>query len=137
MTQARIRSAFETRLSAWAAARVPALPVAWEDVAADMPTADHLRAFLLPSPTTSRDVMGLHRSYRGVFQVSVFCPPGGGAAKSEAIAAELAALFTYPGYLVDASFTTRILSPMSISAAIEEPAWRSIAATWRYGADTI
>ena len=55
MSDRVIRSLFEMRLKAWAEARVPKLPIAFEDVAFTPPPGDatYLKVYLLPGNTGS------------------------------------------------------------------------------------
>ena len=135
MSQQRIRAAFESRLAQWAAARVPALPVAWTNAAATLPTVDHLRAHLLPAETTARDVAGKNRSYRGLFQVSVFIKAGTGVGRAEAIAGELDDLFPVALRMLSAGIAVQVMTPMATRPAIQETDWYSVPVDCRYGAE--
>lgn len=136
MTQPRIRAALESRLNTWATTRDPALPVLWQNVTANQPSADHLRAFVMPARIDSLFLDGKHRGYRGVFQVSVFCVAGTGPKKAEGIAEEIATLFPNALTLTESGLQVVIASPMSMALAIEEPGWYSIPVSCRYTADT-
>lgn len=137
MSQARIRAAFEARLAQWAAARVPALPVVWQNVNATLPTVDHLRAYLLPAETGSRDLAGQNRSYRGVFQVSVFTKSGGGAENAEAIVRELDDLFPVALRMLSVGLNVQVMTPMAARPAIQETDWYSVPVDCRYGAEEV
>ncbi|MDN8612797.1 phage tail terminator-like protein [Variovorax ginsengisoli] len=114
MSDKLIRSLFEGRLGTWAAARVPALPVAWENVSFTPPAGAYLRAFLLRGATTSRDLAGDNRNRVGVFQISIVCPAGNGAGAAESIAAELDALFPMNLRLTSGTFAVQQLSPLRL-----------------------
>lgn len=133
MSQARIRAAFETRLAAWAQAQ--GLPVVWQNAAASLPHAAHLRAFLLPAQTLCLDLQGKHRGWRGVFQVSVFCPPGTGARQAEGIAQALDELFPAALCMEQSGLIVQITAPVSSSAAIQETDWYCLPVSCRYAAD--
>lgn len=137
MSQQRIRAAFESRLATWAAARVPALPVLWQNVSAAVPTGDHLRAYLLPAETSARDVAGHNRSYRGLFQVTVFTKAGIGSSRAEGIARELDELFPAALRVLSAGLAVQVLTPMASRPAIVETDWYSIPVDCRYGAEEV
>ena len=133
MSQARIRAAFESRLAAWAQAQ--GLPVVWQNAAASLPHAAHLRAFLLPAQTLCLDLQGKHRGWRGVFQVSVFCPPGTGARQAEDIAQALDELFPVALRMEQSGLSVQVISPMTARNAIQETDWYSVPVDCRYAAD--
>lgn len=138
MSNAAVRIALESRLGTWAAARIPALPVAWENVPFDPALgASYLRAFLLPADTLSADLEGLHRGYSGLLQVSVAVPINVGPGAAVGIADELAALFPVNGRYTSGSVTTQITGPASVGPAQQEPHHYVIPVSIRYRADTI
>ena len=116
MSDQLIRSLFEGRLKTWAAARAPALPVAWENVGFTPPAGVYLQAFLLRGATTSRDLAGDNRNRVGVFQISINCPAGNGPGAGESIAAELDALFPMNLRLTSGIFAVQQLSPLRLWA---------------------
>lgn len=120
MSEKLIRNLFETRLATWAAARAPALPVAWENVGFTPPAGTYLRAFLLRGDATSRDLYGDNRHRVGVFQVSIVCPAGNGAGAAESIAAELDALFPMNLILTSGAFSVTQVSPLRTRPAIPD-----------------
>ncbi|MDR0275930.1 MAG: DUF4128 domain-containing protein [Burkholderiaceae bacterium] len=133
MSQTRIRSAFESRLASWAATQ--SLPVVWQNVAAELPVVDHLRAYLLPAETAARDLAGDNRSYRGIFQVSVFAAPGQGAERVEQIARALDELFPVALRMESGGLAVLVLTPMAARPAIQEPGWFSVPVSCRYAAE--
>lgn len=135
MSQQAIRAAFESRLAAWAAAR--ALLVAWENVPFTEPTAIYLRAAVLPAPTSSGDLAGSHRAYRGVFQVSVVAPTNVGAGAAVALADELAAHFPVNLQLTAAGVTVSVLTPASAAAGLQSETRYTVPVSLQYRADTI
>lgn len=135
MSQARIRAAFESRLLSWA--RAKRLPVLWQNDRVDMPTVDHLRAYLLPATTTARDLAGENRSYRGVFQVSVFAKAGSGTTDAEAIARGLDDLFPVNLRMLSIGLAVYVLTPMSAHTAIQTDDWYSVPVDCRYGAEEV
>lgn len=132
MSNARIRSAFETRLAAWAVQRQ--MPVVWQNAPQIMPSADHLRAYLLPGATQSLDLQGTHRAYSGLFQISIFCRAGTGSAHAERIAAQLDELFPVALRMTQDGLLVQVTTPMTAKAAIQETDWYSIPVSCRYAA---
>jgi hypothetical protein len=138
VSQSAVRVALESRLSAWAAARGTPLSVTWENVPADPAQgATYLRAFLLPAPTRSEDLAGAHRSFLGVFQVSVVCPVNVGPGVAVGIADEIAAHFPVNGRYTSGSVTVQIVQPASIAPALMEPDAYIVPVSIAYRADTI
>lgn len=136
MSTKLIRSIYEQRLAAWAAAL--SLSVAWQNVAFTPPASGiYLRAFLLPGDTGSLDLEGVHRQYVGVFQVSIVAPAGQGSGASEQLAEEIAALFPMALRLTSGSFAVQIVSPCSIGPAIQDGTHYTLPVWFRYRADTI
>lgn len=121
-----IRDAFEETLQTWAAARVPALKIAWQNVpftppkdSAGKPLA-YLRAWILPADTTAPTVAGDLTEYRGIFQVDVVCPAGVGPQAADGIAAEIVALFPAKTRLTSGTKTVLIATPMSERPALQD-----------------
>jgi len=138
MSDKIIRSLFEGRLRTWATARVPALPIAFEDVAFTPPAdgSPYLRPFLLPANTTSEDLEGKHTAYRGVFQVSIVTKAGNGRGAAEGIADEIAALFPNNLALTKTTFTVYVRSPMATASAQQGDTTTSLPLSFQYRADT-
>jgi hypothetical protein len=138
MSDRIIRSLFEARLKAWADARLPKLPIAYEDVSF-APPADgsaYLKAFLLPGNTDSEDLEGKHTSYRGVFQISVVTATGSGRGAAGLIAEDIAMLFPNNLALTKADFTVYVRSPMATAAALQGETTSSLPLSFQYRADT-
>lgn len=135
MSQKLVRAALESRLATWAAARVPALPIAWENVAAGQ-ALPYLRVNLLPARTTADTLDGAHRAYRGVFQVSVVTPIGAGPALAETIAAEIADLFPVNLRLPSGVLTVQVTSPASAAPALQHEHDFTVPVSLTYRADT-
>lgn len=115
MSQDLIRAAFEKRLNDWAKVRSPALPVAWQNTKFTPPAAGvYLRAYVMPAATISLDAAGDHRQFRGVFQVNVVMPIGGGSRAAEQIAAELDALFPVNLMMPSGGLAVRVRTPISV-----------------------
>jgi hypothetical protein len=138
VTQAAVRIALESRLSAWAAARSTPLTVTWENVPADPAQGTtYLRAFLLPALTRSEDLAGAHRAFAGVFQVSIVAPIATGPGAAVGIADEIAAHFPLNGRYTSGSVTVQIVQPASIAPALVEPDAYVVPVSIAYRADTI
>ncbi|EJM92408.1 phage tail terminator-like protein [Pseudomonas sp. GM67] len=138
MSDKIIRSLFEGRLKTWATARVPALPIAYEDVDFTPPAdgSPYLQAFLLPANTTSEDLEGKHTAYRGVFQVSVVTKAGSGRGAAESIADEIAALFPNNLALTKTTFTVYVRSPMATASPQQGDTTTTLPLSFTYRADT-
>jgi hypothetical protein len=131
-----IRSALETILATWAAARVPALRVAWDNVPFTPGTGEtYLRAFMLPARTISTSLGGLDHDYRGIFQVDVSAPVDSGSGKAQGIAEEVIAL--YPNNLITATTPpVQIVAQPSIAAAVVDGVTFSVPVSITYRAFT-
>lgn len=135
MSQALVRAAFESRLATWAAARSPALPIAWENAKA-APALPYLRVALLPAPTVSQTLDGLHRAYRGVFQILIVAPLDVGPGAAEGIAAEIAALFPMNLRIASGVLTVQTTSPASPAPALQHASDFTVPVSIAYRADT-
>jgi len=135
VSQKIIRAALESRLSTWAAARVPALPVAFEDVPFTPSGGTYLQAYLLPATTDSPDLEGVMRSFVGLFQINIVTKAGIGRGTAEGIADELAALFPNNLKLVKSGVSVFVRSPCSSPAPILDDATSSLPVSFRYRAD--
>lgn len=136
MSNKVIRSLFEQRLAAWAAARP--ISVAWENVAFTPPSGQtYLKAHLLPAETDSLDLAGAHRQYLGSFQVSIVFPAGIGAGDAGTIEEALDDLFPVNLRLSQGDFTVQVVSPCSSLPMIKESSLYTIPVRLNYQADTI
>jgi hypothetical protein len=136
MSHKIIRQIYEARLAAWAAARVPALRIAYEGVTftpADGET--YLAAFTLPAGTNSQTLGGDHRAYTGLFQVSIVTPSGIGTGKAEGIVDELANLFPLYAQYTKAGLTVMTLTPVEPGPGIPEGNTWTVAASFQYRSD--
>lgn len=138
MSNKLIRAAFEKRLKAWAAARSPALRVAYQDVEFTQNAGEtYLSCFLLPATTASDDLAGVHRVYRGTWQVSIVGPAGGGLVAEGGIEEELAALFPVNQKITNGAIDVFVLTPMSAAPAIVGTPNTTVPVSCAYRADTI
>ena len=136
MSNKLCRKAIEARLSAWAAARVPALPIAWENVPFTPPAGAYLRAFLLPANTSSPDLAGAGRTYRGVYQVSVVAPLNAGPGAADGIADELADLFPLNTRLAVTGLTLQVITPVTAAQSAQDATNYTVPVSFQYRADT-
>lgn len=95
MSIVTIRSKILVALSAWAAAKVPAIPLAREGQAFTPPTGfgTYIEVFVLPADTFNPTVDGTRKRYMGDVILNIYSKDGVGTALSEGLAEELAALF--------------------------------------------
>lgn len=137
MTTKIIRTLFETRLKTWAAARSPALRVAYEDMSFT-PNANetYLRCFTLPARTDSGDLAGSHRLYTGIWQVNIIKPANGGIGAASGIAEELATLFPMNLELTSGSFMVAVRQPMGPGPLIVDATTSTMPVSCSYRADT-
>lgn len=138
MTQKRCRAAYEARLAAWAAARVPALRVAYEN-APFTPTAaeTYLAPNLLPAQAESADLQGALTTYLGVFQVLIYAPINTGPGAAMGVADELAALFTNNLRLTVSGLTVQQITPASVAPALTDESRYVVPVSFQYRADAI
>lgn len=135
MSEKLIRSLYEGRLNTWAAARVPALLVAFENVGFTPPVGAYLQAFLLRGDATSRDLAGDNRHRVGVFQINIVCPSGKGAGAAESIAAELDTLFPMNLLLTSGAFSVMQVTPLRTRPALPGDRYM-VPVDFQYRADT-
>lgn len=138
MSQNRVRKILETRLAAWAASRVPPLPVLWENVrVVTEPAGEHLRAYVMPATTLSPYMAGEGRTFIGIFQVSIFTLAGAGPKRGEEIAAALDVLYPCGEIFQDAGgLAVQVMAPVSASTAQQDGAFSMVAASFRYESHT-
>lgn len=138
MSDRLIRAAFETRLNIWANARIPKLPIAFEDVAFNPPSdgGTYLQAYLLPARTDSQDLEGAHTAFFGVFQVSIVTASGNGRGAASAIADELRELFPNNLDVTRGGLTVYVRSPLSTASAITGDTTSTTPTSFQYRADT-
>ncbi|WP_426287546.1 phage tail terminator-like protein [Luteibacter sp. E-22] len=138
MSNKLVRRAIETRLAAWAAARTPALRIAFEDVPFTPANGEtYLEVFMLPAATGSDDLAGVHRVYRGVYQINVVTPSGVGPGPAEAIADELTALFPLNLRMAVGGFTAQVVTPATVAKGEPDPPTYTQPVSFQYRADTI
>ena len=137
MSTARVRQALETALATWAAAQSPAIPIAYENLPFSPPTTRYLRAFLLPARTRSLGLDRKHRSYAGIFQVSICVPTGAGPGAALALADALATVYAPSTPLTAAGLKVVLTEPSTPGPALQEPGWHVLPVSVPYQADTV
>jgi hypothetical protein len=137
MTVTRVRQAFEVALNTWAAARTPALPVAWANVPFTPTASRHARAHLMPAPTTNEMLSGKHRRYEGIFQVSLYVPEGSGDAEARTLADSLDTVFSPSSPLTNGGLKVYLTQPVSQTQGINEDGWYRLHASAAYRADEV
>jgi len=141
MSHLKIRQIYEARLSAWAAARFTTKP---EPLRVEVqntvfvPTDGeiYLKAYMMPTGPYSDAVGGDHKIYTGVFQVSVVTPAGKGPGRAEGIVDELSALFPLFDRYSKADITVVTMTPVEQGPGIPDGNNYTVAASFRYRADT-
>lgn len=137
MSNKTIRNLFENRLKAWAAARIPAIRVAYQDAPFTPNSGEtYLECFQLPATTDSQDLAGEHKLYQGVWQVTIVKPAGTGLVAAGGIEDELAALFPNNLELTSGAFSVFVRSPMSAAPALVGTPYTRVPVSCQYRADT-
>jgi hypothetical protein len=131
------RAAIETRLLAWAAARAPALKIAVQNVAFNPPDGAYLRGTLLPAGTTSSDLAGAHRTYRGVYQVDVVTKINIGPGEAEAVADEIAALFPLNLVMPKSGLNVQVITPVTAAQGAPDGSTYVTPVSFQYRADFV
>ena len=132
-----ISAAFESRLLAWAKARVPKLKVVSETETYTPAAAEtYLRAFTLPAVTASNTLSGDHRVYVGVFQVNVVAPSGKYRTEASGIVDELAALFPLNLRIPRAGLVALVMTPVAPGPGIPDGNTFTVPASFQYRSDT-
>lgn len=134
MTQALIRSAFESALQTWATGA--GVAVAWESVKFT-PAGTYVRANLLPAPTISLDLLGKHRRYQGIFQVTIVTQDGRGMAPAETLLASLETAFPNAGKFTASGLTVQIVRPMSAASPFIADGEVALPCSFRYSVDIV
>ena len=137
MSNKLIRNLLENRLKTWAAARTPAIRVAYQDAPfTPNPGETYLECFHLPATTDSQDLAGTHKLYQGIWQVTIVKPKGKGLPAALAIEDELAALYPNNLKLTSGSFDLFIRSPMGSGPALTDELNARVPVSCQYRADT-
>ncbi len=135
MSNEIIRAAFETRLDAWAATH--SLPVAHQNEGFTPPEGAYVRCWLLPAPTRSYGLEGVHRKYSGVFQVDLCMPPDAGPNDATELAKSLDAIFPMTAPMTQSGLHVWITDPVSEGPGKQEQNHYVVPVSCGYRADTI
>jgi len=137
MSDARIKQAFEVALDSWAKGQTPQVPVAW-------PNSDYtpdrnlfVRPYLLPAKTKNAMLVGNHREYMGIFQISVYTPRGEGDGPGRAIAVGFDSVFNPSTTLVNGGLRVHIIDPVSTGPAMNDGGWYIIPVSIGYLANEV
>lgn len=138
MSEKIIRSLYEGRVAAWAAAHSPVLKVAYENVDFTPPTdgSTYLRCNLMPAQSDSQDLEGIHEVFQGVFQISIVCKTNIGLGAAKGIADELRALFPNNLPLTKSGLTVYVRTPCSQGPTVQDAAKATVPVWFNYRADT-
>lgn len=123
MSDAIIRAAIESRLTAWAKAQSPAIPIAYENMGYKPVTGQrYLRGTLLPAGTLNPSLGGEHSRYHGFYQVDVFIPANGGTGPSGALTKAVEVLFKRPTVIPSGDLNVRINRTPSVGPGMQDDA---------------
>lgn len=132
MSKKIVRAALESAVNTWAAAN--SLTVAWENIPFTPPSGAYVRAFIIPSPTTSESLERADRRYSGLLQVDLMMPINVGSGQGETLLASLSAAFNPANVLTLSGVRINIPQPASDAAALPEPNRHVIPVTVPYEA---
>ena len=129
-----LRAAFEQRLSSWASAQSPPIPIAYENVSFVKPTSGmYLECFLMPNVTMSRDVAASKERQLGMFQVNCWGPQGVGMGVLTTLAENVKSLFPVVPKIGLAS----IEQPPHVGSSLnDQDGWKIIPVTIKYRYET-
>lgn len=133
-----VRAALMNAVQVWADAQTPPIPVARENVDFTPPAngARYARAFLIPVPDSTDTLDMLHRSYEGVFQVTLCMPKNSGNGEADDLCASLGQAVSPAAPIVRAGVRVFITRPMSRANGIQEDDCYAVPVSCAYRADT-
>ena len=133
MSLLQVARALETRLNAMD----PALPTCWENLPFTIPDGPYQRADWLPAPPDNPTFGGTPAFYRerGIFQVTIFYSPTGGALDARTKAEAIRDWFARGASYTSGSVTVKIMGTPAISPQIPDPTRYVLAISIRYSAD--
>ena len=113
------------------------LQIVYENIAATPNDEIYLKSNILPAITTSFDLDGESRIYKGVYQVSVVAPINTGKSRSQQIVESIIKHFQLNTELIKDNFSLYINSVPSAYPAITDKTTYTIPISMNYRADTI
>lgn len=113
------------------------LQIVYENIAATPNDEIYLKSNILPAITTSFDLDGESRIYKGVYQVSVVAPINTGKSRSQQIVESIIKHFQFNLELKKGTFSLYINSVPSAYPAITDKTTYTIPISMNYRADTI
>lgn len=123
------RSEIEKRLSDWAKAQVPPIPVAFQNVRFTKPTSGpYFEIFMLGDNSVNRDVAAKGVRTTGMFQINCYAPVGTGMAQVEALANNVVTLFP----VLPKTGTVSIEAPLNTTGSYVEDTFVCIPVRARY-----
>ncbi|WP_081297818.1 MULTISPECIES: DUF4128 domain-containing protein [unclassified Gilliamella] len=113
------------------------LPIIYENIEATPNDEIYLKSNVLPAITTSFDLGGNSRIYKGVYQVSVVAPINTGKSHSQQISEAIIRHFKLNTELTKDNFSLYINSIPSVYPAITDKTTYTIPISMNYRADTL
>lgn len=132
MSHARVKSAFEGALNAYAKAKGLLLALPGRNFT--RPDGMYLACHTIPSQTDSQTLAGDDRIYTGIFQINVVFQGGKGTGAGDDIALELVDLF--PLNATFGAVGVQVMTPVDIAAPIVSDGLISIPVLFNYRLDT-
>lgn len=135
MSDSKIRKAFNDIVRGYATSK--GYPVALENGVFTPPaTGPYLKTQLFPAKTGSSTLAGDHKSYIGVYQVTIAVPAGEGTGNVTTIIDELQALFPLYQRVAYGSNIAVVMSPVSPMTAITQDGYFYTPTFFNYRSDT-
>ncbi|MCO6551008.1 MAG: DUF4128 domain-containing protein [Gilliamella sp.] len=113
------------------------LPIIYENIESIPNDEIYLKSNILPAITTSFDLGGNSRIYKGVYQVSVVAPINTGKSRSQQISEAIIKHFQLNTELIKDNFSLYINSIPSVYPAITDKTTYTIPISMNYRADTL
>lgn len=135
MSHSTIGMMFDARLQGWAASK--SLHIVYRNQFYQPADGEiYLRVFTLPAGTASQDLAGQHRTFAGVYQVSVIGPAGQGTLTIDSLIEELSDLYPLNARLSRKGLTVQIMTPVEQGPDIQDDTTFTIPVSFQYRADS-
>jgi len=135
MSDSKIRKAFNDIVRGYATSR--GMPVELENGIFTPPaTGSYLKTQLFPAKTGSNTLAGDHKSYIGVYQVTIVVPAGEGTGHVTAIIDELQTLFPLYQRVAYGSNIAVVMTPVSPMTGIPQGSYFYTPTFFNYRSDT-